>query len=455
MKRWMFTLVLLSLVIGVAACSNSGGSGGGTESGLTAKNNTDSEQSSESGTSDEVIELRYPWWGNVDRHEKYNQMMDMFEAKYPNVKIIREPATWGDYWDKIATQTAGGNPPDILQWTTEGQVVEYIERDAVLPLDDFIADGTIDISDLDPNLVELGRYNGKLYMLSKGKAAYAIVYNKSLLERKGLPLPEYEMSWDEMVAYMREIKPKLGTNEHGREIYPMWIKPHNNLFLETWMRAKDKRLFNEERTGFGFEKEDLIELFEFYVQMQQEGITPPPQLVSELGDQDWEMGMLARQDIIMDFRPGNHLKRMDDHMEDDLGLIRVPSHDGRFGEVLTGAFIGISAHSKHPEMVAKLIDMWMNDLEFNKLYNNEHGIIINEKLLKEMEPEMHPQDVVTSQNMLDVAQSTEPQPHRVPGMAQIDDLMVKAREEIEYGVKSIEEAVDEVFAEVNRILGSQ
>lgn len=220
------------------------------------------------------------------------------------------------------------------------------------------------------------------------------------------------------------------------------------------MRAKGKRLFNEERTGFGFEKEDLIELFEFYVQMQQEGITPPPQLVSELGDQDWEMGMLARQDIIMDFRPGNHLKRMDDHMEDDLGLIRVPSHDGRFGEVLTGAFIGISAHSKHPEMVAKLIDMWMNDLEFNKLYNNEHGIIINEKLLKEMEPEMHPQDVVTSQNMLDVAQSTEPQPHRVPGMAQIDDLMVKAREEIEYGVKSIEEAVDEVFAEINRILGS-
>ena len=64
-------------------------------------------------------------------------------------------------------------------------------------------------------------------------------------------------------------------------------------------------------------------------------------------------------------------------MEDNIDLIRVPTDPNgvnKYGEIIMGANIGISAHSKHPEAVAQLINFWLNDLEFNKLYNNDHGI---------------------------------------------------------------------------------
>jgi multiple sugar transport system substrate-binding protein len=449
-------LVVLTLVLAfsvLAACgSNNGGSKSGNSSTNTSKDKASNDKATAGDAKVEDVELRYPWWGNVSRHEKYNKLMDMFEAANPDITIVREPATWGDYWDKIPTQTAGGNPPDVLMWTTEGQIAEYIAKNAVLSLDEYIADGTIDISNFDQTALGLGQIKGKQYMLTKGLAAYVIHINEGLLESKNIALPTYDMTWDEMVSYMREIKPQLGTNEKGEEIYPIWIKPSDNKFLESWMRQQGKELFSEDGKSFGFSKEDLIGLFEFYLQLQEEGLTPPPNVVAELSGQDWEMGMLALHRIVMDFRPGNHLKVMQRHMEDRLNLVRFPSTNGKHGEIITGAFLGISAHSENPDAVARLINTWMNDLEFNKLYEHEHGIIANKKLLEEMETTMDPADKITTANMLDVLATTEAQPQRVPGMAPINDQLKKSLEEIEYGVKSVEAAVDDIFNAADKAL---
>ena len=60
-----------------------------------------------SAESEEQIELRFAWWGDTNRHEVYNAICDEFEAIYPNVTIIREPGTFNDFFDKLATQLAG------------------------------------------------------------------------------------------------------------------------------------------------------------------------------------------------------------------------------------------------------------------------------------------------------------------------------------------------------------
>jgi len=149
-------------------------------------------------------------------------------------------------------------------------------------------------------------------------------------------------------------------------------------------------------------------------------------------------------------RPGNHLKVIMGYMDDELTLIRLPGKNGKFGEVLTGAFLGISAQSKHPEVVAKLIDMWLNDLEFNQLYNNEHGIVQNTEILEKME--MHPGDRITTKNMQAVIASTTPQAPRFPGVAAIFDQVKKSYEALNFGRITVDQAVDEVFAAAEKIL---
>ncbi|MCH1932529.1 extracellular solute-binding protein, partial [Shewanella sp. A25] len=63
--------------------------------------------------SEEAVTLRVTWWGGDSRHPLTQEAIEAFEEKHPNIKVEGAFADWGGYWDKLATQTAGGNAPDI------------------------------------------------------------------------------------------------------------------------------------------------------------------------------------------------------------------------------------------------------------------------------------------------------------------------------------------------------
>ena len=44
-----------------------------------------------------------------------------------------EPGEWGSYWDKLATQVAGTNMPDICQHD-ESQIAAYATKNTLLEL---------------------------------------------------------------------------------------------------------------------------------------------------------------------------------------------------------------------------------------------------------------------------------------------------------------------------------
>src|SRR5262245_42648905 len=69
-------------------------------------------QSASPGT---PVELRVAWWGSQDRHNRTIKAIELFQKKYPNIKVTYEFAGWADYWTKMTTQAAGRNLPDVMQ----------------------------------------------------------------------------------------------------------------------------------------------------------------------------------------------------------------------------------------------------------------------------------------------------------------------------------------------------
>ncbi len=61
------------------------------------------------------VTLRFAWWGNDVRNKNTAQVIADYMKLHPNVTITGEPGEWGTYWDKLSTQVAGGNAPDIIQ----------------------------------------------------------------------------------------------------------------------------------------------------------------------------------------------------------------------------------------------------------------------------------------------------------------------------------------------------
>ena len=62
---------------------------------------------------DEEVTLTFTWWGNDDRAQRYQQLIDAFEEEHPNITIEGNFSDFPSYWEKRQTEAAGGGLPDV------------------------------------------------------------------------------------------------------------------------------------------------------------------------------------------------------------------------------------------------------------------------------------------------------------------------------------------------------
>src|SRR6185312_6497390 len=109
------------------------------------------------------------------------KVIDLFKAANPGVEVDGQSLPGGgDYWTWLATQTAGGNPPDVIQMDYR-YIAEYATRGVLLPLDEMIG-STIDLSSWPEDRVNSGRVAGKVYGLSLGANTWAMITNHTAWE---------------------------------------------------------------------------------------------------------------------------------------------------------------------------------------------------------------------------------------------------------------------------------
>jgi multiple sugar transport system substrate-binding protein len=223
---------LLSLALGAAACGgDSGGPGGGAAA-------------ADAGTTreDGPVSMRFAWWGSDVRHAATQQLIDMYESKNEGVTIEGDFTGFDDYWDRLATGTAGGQAPCIMQQDTR-YVREYAERQALLDLSAFIEDGTIDTSGLDENVLSSGEVDGKTFALPTGVNAFSVVVDPQAFAAAGVELPDdTSWTWDDLLTTARQISEKKpGT--WGMQA--MGLNGADTNF-EVFARTRGEQLFDED-----------------------------------------------------------------------------------------------------------------------------------------------------------------------------------------------------------------
>src|SRR5437773_1531323 len=142
----------------------------------------------------EPVQLRFAWWGSQDRHNRTIKAIELFQQKYPWITISYEFAGFQDYLTKMTTQATGGNLPDLMQqdyaWLTQ-----WTGNNLLVPLDDYVNDGSINLKDVPKNSVDGGRMNGKLYALNLGNNSQTMVLDVAAFDKAGVPLPASNWTW--------------------------------------------------------------------------------------------------------------------------------------------------------------------------------------------------------------------------------------------------------------------
>lgn len=127
----------------------------------------------------------------------WNKRIDDFIALNPGVEVERMEQVGQTFYallPTVQTMIAGGTPPDTLRVGNYSAAL-FATRDALLPLDDFIAnDPDVDFEDFYQGAQDAFKVDGKIYALPENGESYGINYNATAFKEKGLPDPREQ--WD-------------------------------------------------------------------------------------------------------------------------------------------------------------------------------------------------------------------------------------------------------------------
>ena len=176
----------------------------------------------------------FDFGGDADK-KIYADAHARFKKKYPNVTIVDNftpVTTWSEYSNKITTQVAGGQSPDIINIAIEG--ARLLQSKGLLqPLDEFIANDPSAkelTDDVDPALIAPFKIDGKTWYIPHSWNNMIIYYNTKIFKDAGIDPPKPDWTWDDFLG----IAKKLTTGSGADQVFGFGI-PNFNFGLQPWM----------------------------------------------------------------------------------------------------------------------------------------------------------------------------------------------------------------------------
>jgi multiple sugar transport system substrate-binding protein len=321
--------------------------------------------------------LRYAWWGNPDRATRTEDAVALFEKRHPDIEVQTSFAGYDAYKQKLATQAAGGDAPDVMQLDYR-QIDQYASAGVLLDLGKH---NVLRAGDIDQGLLATGVVGGGQYAIPQGRGTETVVYDAKQWKAAGVETPQKGWTWEEWADAMRALARatgKAGATDPGQ----------SEDAFEVWLRGQGKKLYTTEGR-LGFTAEDLTRWWSFTNALRREGAVSSAEQTTQL-DGSVENTPLARGEAIADINwdaPSSGLAAI---VGDGLTLAPMPSGtDGTPGQYFKpSVFLGASATTAHPKGAAQLIDFLVNDPAAAKILGATRGIPVNEAIREQQLPEL-------------------------------------------------------------------
>lgn len=396
------------------------------------------------------LRLRMAWWGGQGRADLTLKALELYKEQNPGLTIDSEYLGWGDYWSRVSTQAAGGNAPDVIQMDIE-YLAEYATRGVLLALDPYVGN-QLKIDDFDQAVIDNGKVDGKLYAVSAGINAGAIVYNASAYEEAGVTPPGHDTTWEDFAARAAEFTKK--TTRSG--MYGSTDESAAEPVLETWLRQRGKQLFSVEGT-LGYDETDLTEWFQMWADMRASGAIPPAD-VQALDQGNIDSSLIAQSRAALAFANSNQFIAYKGLTPDRMGLAPYPKvgAEGKGGlYIKPSQFFSVSAQSANPEAAVALIDFLLTDPGATAILGGERGLPSSEAARASLRTTIDDDgklmiDYISS--LGDLAGGLPPP--NPPGGGELTDALKKAAEDVSFGVKSPAESAARYVAFAGELLAS-
>jgi multiple sugar transport system substrate-binding protein len=424
--RRAFVAAVLGLAPTATACGGGSGSGDG-------------------GGDGGAVDLRFYWWGSNERHEYTQQLIDRFEAANPGIQVEPEYTGWDEYWDRLATTTAGGDTPDVLQQETR-YVREYADRGALLEMDEHIP-GVLDTADLDPSVLPTGQVDGVTYAIPTGINARTVVIDPQAFAQAGVPLPDDSTwTWEQMVDVAAQI-----TAATGGQVYGMEDIAFIDTNFEIYARQRGQALYTE-NGELGFDRQTLVDFWNLAVRARDSGATPPPSVSVEAEAGGIDTALLSTNRAAIGFWWTNELSALSANAGRELQLMRFPgeSDQQQAGMYYKPAmYWSIGANTEHPEEAARFVDFLVNAPEAAELLLSDRGLPVNTQLRGQIVDRLEPLDQQVAAFLEEIGPGLQVSPPvPPPGAGEVQQIIQQLHEQVLFDQLTVEQAADQFMEQV-------
>lgn len=194
MKKVLAIILALALALSLVACG--GGSGSTENKAPDAANNAEGEQ----------ITISFWTLALQPTYTDFIQgLIDEYESQNPNIKIDWQDLPWDGIQDKFLTQTAGGNPPDVVNIWSQ-LALTYASKGALLDLE---ANATAEQKAIYLDAAyDSTRLGDSVYAFPWYATPNVCTYNEALLAEGGITtVPK---TYDELISAAVEFHDKTG-----------------------------------------------------------------------------------------------------------------------------------------------------------------------------------------------------------------------------------------------------
>ena len=353
------------------------------------------------------------------------------------MEVARETQAWDGYWDRLATQTAGGNAPDLIM-QAGSRIPDYAGRGTLMDLSG--AEG-LNVEVVDEGLQQFGAVGDELYGVVAASNAMGLIANDDLLAEAGVSLPEGAYTWDTLGEVAVDVHEALGPEVWGIQ------DGGGDLILFILSVRDDGRQFYAEDGSLNATPEDLTAWLEYWQELRQSGGAPPPDVTAE-GQGQLPNAPLAQGRAAMGFGWTQDYVAYTRLMDADLSINLPPySVDNPSLWMNAASLWSVSADSEDPEAAVEAINHFINDEAAIEALGVSLGMPPSQAAREQLAGTLSEEEQVAMDYMDEVAENSRPLNRLWPaGFAELRTLLNELNEAVAFGSTTIPEAVDEFFS---------
>jgi len=198
-----------------------------------------------------------------------------FHKEHPNITIKFQNVSADNASQKLTTQIAGGNPPDVA-YVDASATSDFASRDALVNLDSYISRSSIvkpdDYVDAFKTFVT---YDGHLWGLPIDGESTGLFYRTDLFKAAGIAGPP--TTWDEFLADAQKLTDPA-KKQYGYEVFA----PEAAYYWYPWLYQAGGDLLSPDGKSVTFDSPEAQTAADYYVNLAK--YSPPDYLNSNSYD---------------------------------------------------------------------------------------------------------------------------------------------------------------------------